>query len=99
MVNVRVNPLVNFGHELFYDCVPGFNIDSACLCLNPCMPFGKSVVKKWLQPVHAVCAIGDEKINGIPYGQIVETAREYIRSIGGFEKFAEWGLLRYEDNN
>ena len=25
---------------------------------------------------------------------IVETAREYIRRIGGFEKFAEWGLVR-----
>ena len=57
------------------------------------------LAQKTGKPVHAVCAIGDEKINGIPYGQIVETAREYIRSIGGFEKFAEWGLIRYEDNN
>lgn len=51
------------------------------------------------QPVEMCCAIGDEEINGIPYSQIVETARTYISQIGGFEKFAEWGLVRYEDNN
>ena len=32
--------------------------------------------------------------NGIPYKDIVEQARLYIHTIGGFEKFAEWGLLR-----
>jgi ParB family chromosome partitioning protein len=26
------------------------------------------------------------------YSEIVEIAREYISAIGGFEKFAEWGL-------
>ena len=39
------------------------------------------------------CAIGDENIGGIPYSVIVETARAYIKSVGGFEKFAEWGLV------
>ena len=39
------------------------------------------------------CAIGDTEIDGIPYSEIVETAREYIKYIGGFEKFAEWGLV------
>ena len=38
------------------------------------------------------CAIGDIAIDGIPYSEIVEQAREYIKEIGGFEKFAEWGL-------
>lgn len=28
-----------------------------------------------------------------PYSEIVELARTYIRSVGGFEKFAEWGLV------
>ena len=51
------------------------------------------------QPVKMCCAIGDETINGIPYGQIVEVARAYIDNIGGFEKFAEWGLVRYENND
>ena len=32
--------------------------------------------------------------NGIPYKDIVERARLYIHTIGGFEKFAEWGLIR-----
>ena len=45
-------------------------------------------------PVEMSCAIGDEAVNGIPYENIVERARKYIRKIGGFEKFAEWGLIR-----
>lgn len=44
------------------------------------------------RPVELCCAIGDDKIDGIPYEDIVEVAREYINKIGGFEKFAEWGL-------
>ena len=43
-------------------------------------------------PVELCCAIGDTEIDGIPYETIVNQAREYIRSVGGFEKFAEWGL-------
>ena len=38
------------------------------------------------------CAIGDEYVDGKPYKEIVEMARDYISSIGGFEKLAEWGL-------
>lgn len=43
--------------------------------------------------VELCCAIGDETIDGKPYDEIVEIARDYIKSIGGFEKFAEWGLF------
>ena len=43
--------------------------------------------------VSLCCAIGDEEIDGKPYSEIVEEAREYINSLGGFEKFAEWGLF------
>lgn len=43
--------------------------------------------------VELCCAIGDEYIDGKPYSEIVEEAREYIKSVGGFEKFAEWGLF------
>lgn len=43
--------------------------------------------------VQLVCAIGDDEVDGIPYADIVAQAREYIDSIGGFEKFAEWGLF------
>ena len=39
------------------------------------------------------CAIGDQFIDGRPYSEIVEIAHNYINQIGGFEKFAEWGLI------
>ena len=43
--------------------------------------------------VSLCCAIGDEEIDGKPYSEIVEEARQYINELGGFEKFAEWGLF------
>lgn len=45
------------------------------------------------RPVELSCAIGDTTIDGKPYAEIVEIARSYINDIGGFEKFAEWGLF------
>lgn len=45
------------------------------------------------KPVELSCAIGDEEIAGIPYEEIVDVARDFIAGIGGFEKFAEWGLI------
>jgi len=44
--------------------------------------------------VELSCAIGDEIIDGKSYSEIVDIARRYINKIGGFEKFAEWGLVR-----
>lgn len=44
------------------------------------------------KPVELCCAIGDDTIDGVPYSEIVAEAKAYIDSIGGFEKFAEWGL-------
>lgn len=54
--------------------------------------------------VEALCAIGDENVvvtdtetdekMTVPYSEIVSTAQNYVGSIGGFEKFAEWGLIR-----
>ena len=44
-------------------------------------------------PVELCCAIGDHTVDGRPYSEIVRIARDYIRAIGGFEKFAEWGLV------
>ena len=52
--------------------------------------------------VEACCAIGDEEIRfGIgdektvtmPYSEVVDTARDYVAELGGFEKLAEWGLV------
>ena len=45
------------------------------------------------ETVELCCAIGDNEIDGKPYSEIVEIAKEYITEIGGFEKFAEWGLF------
>ena len=48
--------------------------------------------------VESECAIGDESIlvmgEAVPYNLIVQEAGHYISEIGGFEKFAEWGLIR-----
>lgn len=43
--------------------------------------------------VELSCAIGDTEIDGKPYAEIVEIARKFIKEMGGFEKFAEWGLF------
>lgn len=45
------------------------------------------------KPVELCCAIGDTTIDGKPYKEIVDIARQYITEQGGFEKFAEWGLF------
>ena len=49
--------------------------------------------QKEKRPIELCCAIGDTEIDGKPYSEIVEIAREYINAVGGFEKFAEWGLF------
>lgn len=46
------------------------------------------------KPVELSCAIGDTTVDGKPYSEIVEIARNYINGLGGFEQFAEWGLIR-----
>ena len=43
--------------------------------------------------VNLCCAIGDETVDGRPYEEIVDIARDFIKACGGFEKFAEWGLF------
>lgn len=45
------------------------------------------------QPVEMSCAIGDETIGDVQYAEIVDVARQYIKAVGGFERFAEWGLI------
>ena len=45
------------------------------------------------ESVTLCCAIGDDTVDGLPYAEIVEEARQYIVALGGFEKFAEWGLF------
>lgn len=45
------------------------------------------------KPVELSCAIGDDTVDGRPYSEIVEICRNFIESVGGFERFAEWGLV------
>lgn len=45
------------------------------------------------KPVLLSCAIGDEMVDGKPYAEIVQIAKDYIMNLGGFEAFAEWGLF------
>ena len=44
--------------------------------------------------VKACCAIGDEEVLGCSYEKMIKIVKEYIKDIGGFEKLAEWGLIR-----
>ena len=44
-------------------------------------------------PVQLCCAIGDDTVDGLPYEEIVAEAAQFIAAVGGFEKFAEWGLF------
>lgn len=46
------------------------------------------------KPVKMSCKIGDTDIDGISYKEIVEVARDFVDKIGGFEKLAEFGLIR-----
>lgn len=46
------------------------------------------------KPIELSCAIGDKYVDCRPYEDIVKIAHDYIKSIGGFERFAEWGLIR-----
>lgn len=47
--------------------------------------------------VSSSCAIGDKCVvvgdNVIPYRKVVDVAKNFIRYVGGFEKFAEYGLI------
>ena len=58
------------------------------------------------QVVTAICSIGDENVTFTyadgrreteRFADIVEQARLYIHTLGGFEKFALWGLIRPKD--
>jgi len=43
--------------------------------------------------IELFCAIGDRTVDGKPYDEVVDIARQFIEGLGGFEKLAEWGLF------
>lgn len=45
------------------------------------------------EEVNICCAIGDDKVDGKDYTEIVEIAKSYIDKLGGFERLAEWGIV------
>ena len=49
--------------------------------------------QKLHRTVKLYCSIGDEIVDHRKYSEIVNIAKEYINSVGGFEKFAEWGFI------
>ena len=52
--------------------------------------------KELNKPLETRVAIGDEKVlidnELIEYETITNYVKEYISKLGGFEKFAEWGI-------
>ena len=62
------------------------------------------LAQRWNSEITACCAIGDEGVyfkgtdfymcESASYEKIVKEAVNYIKEIGGFEKLAEWGLIR-----
>lgn len=69
----------------------GKDLSKADVCVNI---YCHLHAKKLLENVEMSCAIGDTRIGGVPYSEIVSTARDYINNIGGFERLAEWGIIR-----
>ena len=80
----------DMGHSVTGGGLHGKDLSKADVSVN---------IYAWLEAQHIgheivySCAIGDTKIDNIPFSSMVETARNFINSLGGFEKFAEWGLI------
>lgn len=51
------------------------------------------LAQKTGRTVEFCCAIGDEMVDGRPYSEIVDISKQYINRVGGFERFADWGLF------
>lgn len=64
--------------------------------------FAHLLAQQYAQDVEISCSIGDKFVNAtigkqkmtFKYSDIVKEAEKYIKAIGGFESFAEWGLIR-----
>lgn len=54
----------------------------------------------YCKPIDYFCGIGDTEVScltydqKVPFEEMIRVARDYIKELGGFEKFAEWGLIR-----
>ena len=79
----------DMGHSITGGGLHGKDLSKADISIN-IYAFLKA--QKLKKEVNISCAIGDEIVDGLPYEEIVNIARNYIKKQGGFEKFAEWGL-------
>ena len=80
----------DMGHSVTGGGLHGKDLSKADVSVN-IYAFLKAQETK--EVVELCCAIGDDTIDGKPYSEIVEIARKFINDLGGFEKFAEWGLF------
>lgn len=68
--------------------------------------FAHLLAQQYAQDVEISCSIGDKVVNAtigkqkttFKYSDIVKEAKKYIDNIGGFERFATWGLIRPQNN-
>ena len=79
----------DMGHSVTGGGLHGKDLSKADVAIN-IYAFLKA--QKTNKVVELSCAIGDEIVDGLLYEEIVKIASDYINNIGGFEKFAEWGL-------
>ena len=79
----------DMGHSVTGGGLHGKDLSKADVSINIYAFLKAQETKK---EVNISCAIGDELIDGKPYQEIVDIAKNYIDTLGGFEKFAEWGL-------
>ncbi len=79
----------DMGHSVTGGGLQGKDLSKADVSINI---YAFLQAQKTGKPVELSCAIGDSEVDGKPYAEIVEIARAYVKSIGGFEKLAEWGL-------
>ena len=70
--------------------------DGTIYCWIKAFKEGRLSANEAVHTPKTALSLNDELIElrkRVPYAEIVNQAREYIDSIGGFEKFAEWGLF------
>ena len=79
----------DLGHSVTGGGIHGKDLSKADVSINI---YAFLLAQKTGKTVELSCAIGDAVVDGKPYAEIVEVAREYVQKIGGFEKLAEWGL-------
>ena len=79
----------DLGHSVTGGGLHGKDLSKADVSINI---YAFLQAQKTGKTVELSCAIGDATVDGKPYADIVEIARDYVQKIGGFEKLAEWGL-------